>query len=82
MEYYLNEMDEAVIRVTDDGKRYVKFCGESEFLAPPDSKVAYGGEGFGCYHMLNEITKEQYQTFGTSWGFDRFGNIVGSWPNK
>ena len=76
MEYYVNEMDEAVIRVTPEGDRYVKFCGQREFLAQADSKVAYGGVSFGVYHMLTEITKKQYDGFGTRWKFGRMSEIV------
>ena len=68
-------MDEAVIRVTPEGKRYVKFCRQSEFLAKPESKIAYGGVGFGVYHMLTEISKKQYDGFGVRWKFDR-GELV------
>jgi len=83
MEYYMNFNDNAVVRVDDDGKRYAKVwdgCNHitptDEFFCTKDSKTAYGGESYGYFHTLEPITKEQYETFGVTWGFSERGNIV------
>jgi hypothetical protein len=78
MRYFKNYIDDAVIREDDNGNRYVKICDVhtpifqlTESLADKQSKIAYGGEGFGIFHELTEITKEQYNSFGTSWYFGK-----------
>ncbi len=83
MEYYMNFNDDAVVKVGDDGKRYAKVwdgCNHitptGEFLCTKDSKMAYGGESFGYFHILEPITKELYETFGVTWGFSESGKIV------
>ncbi len=70
MEYYMNYMADAVVRVDGDN-RYVKYDDEPavEHLAKPDSKTAYGGVGFGVFYILKSITKEDYRNFGITWGF-------------
>lgn len=43
MEHYLaNDYEDAVVRVMDNGDRYVKFAGKDEFKAHPESKIANG----------------------------------------
>ena len=83
MEYYMNFNDDAVIKVDDGGKRYAKVWDGSNHITPTDeflctkgSKMAYGGESFGYFHILEPITKELYETFGISWGFGLSGDIV------
>lgn len=75
MEYYANYIEDAVIRVADDGKRYIKRAGQKEVLAGEGSKTAYGGEGFGVFYTLEPITKEQYYSYGRKWNFDESGRI-------
>lgn len=70
MEYYGNGLEDAVIRVAPNGDRYVKFKGKSEFKAHPQSKIAYGGQGFGYLYVFDEITEEQYRTFGKKWKYN------------
>jgi len=75
MKYYANYMADAVVRVDDDGNRYIKRLGQKEVLASENSKTAYGGEGFGVFYMLEPITKEQYYSYGRKWSFDESGHI-------
>ena len=83
MKYYMNFNDDAVVRVDDDGKRYVKKWDGYAYKTPSNevlhykgSKTAYGGESYGYFHILKPITKEQYETFGITWGFGESGDIV------
>ena len=70
--YLANDYEDAVIRVTGKGRRFVKFYNaetktlEDEFLAHKESKVAYGDIG----NDLLEISEEDYNTFGKTWHFD------------
>lgn len=76
MEYYKNYMADAVVRVADDGKRYTKKIDSywKEVYQPnPESKTAYGGEGYGVFYILEPITKEDYDTFGITWTFGDYG---------
>lgn len=80
MEYYKNYMADAVVRVDDDGKRFVKRIdyrgGREEFEAsenPETNTMAYGGEGYGVFYILEPITKEDYDTFGRTWTFGDYG---------
>lgn len=75
MEYYANYMGDDVVRIGDDGKRYIKRAGQKEVLAGDGSKTACGGEGFGVFYMLEPITKEQYYSYGRKWEFDESGRI-------
>ncbi len=74
MEHYLaNDYEDAVVRVMDNGDRYVKFAGKDEFKAHPESKIANGS--IEC--DLFEITKKEYETFGILWKFgDGFRNKI------
>ena len=66
--YYLaNSSEDAVIKVTENGDRFVKFEGKDEFKAHPESNVANGS--IEC--DLIEITKEDYNSFGKTWRFKR-----------
>ena len=83
MKYYMNYMDDAVVRVDDNGNRFAKIWDGSSHIVPTDegfcpkgSKIAYGGESYGYFHILEPITKELYDTFGVSWGFGESGEIV------
>lgn len=78
MEYYKNYMADAVVRVDDDGKRFVKWIdymrGREEFqVNNPESKTAFGGEGYGVFYILEPISKEDYDTFGRTWTFGYYG---------
>ena len=76
MEYYKNYMADAVVRVDDDGKRFFKRddCYWKEFPCNnPESKTAFGGEGYGVFYILEPITKEDYDTFGRTWTFGYYG---------
>ena len=73
MEFYKNYMADAVVRV-DGLKRFIKTLdyknGQEEFEnLNPKSKIAFGGEGFGGFYILEPITKEDYETFNLSWTF-------------
>lgn len=76
MNYLANDYESAVIKVLENGNRIVKFflndVVENEFKAHPDSKVAYGSQEID----LIEITKEEYNSFGVSWKFDKMGKKV------
>lgn len=83
MEYYKNYMADAVVRVDDDGKRYVKWLDyrggreEYESSANPDINTrAYGGEGYGVFYILEPISKEDYDTFGWTWTFGYSGEKI------
>ena len=80
MEYYKNYMADAVVRVDNDGKRFVKWLdymgGREEYensTNPETNTTAYGGEGYGVFYMLEPITKEDYDTFGITWTFGHYG---------
>ena len=75
MKYYGNYIDDAVVREDEAGNRYIKYSTElgmvsKERLAPRESKSAYGGISYGCYHLLEEIDKERYDTFGIKWVYE------------
>ncbi len=76
MEYYKNFMADAVVKVDGDA-RYVKVIPDYKEIriTDPKNKTAFGGEGYGVFYILEPITKEQYNTFGEKWLFDRYGNI-------
>jgi hypothetical protein len=66
IKYLANDFEDAVIRVIDNGDRYVKFFKDRiEFKANPKSNVAYGT----MENSLIEISKNDYNTFGISWHF-------------
>lgn len=84
MKYYKNYMADAVVRVDDDGKRYTKKIGQyqKEVYQPnPESKAAYGGEGYGVFYILEPITKEDYDSFGIT--FVNIGSYqMDNWRNS
>ncbi len=77
MEYYKNYMADAVVRVDGD-RRYFKRAGDAqEYEASnPDCKTTFGGEGYGVFYDLEPITKEMYDSFGVSWTFGAYQNIL------
>lgn len=75
MKYYQNYMADAVVRVDDDGNRFVKRDDHLEEFQNnnPESKTAFGGEGYGVFYILESITKEDYDSFGITWTFGDYG---------
>ncbi|NDV82233.1 hypothetical protein [Bacteroides sp. 51] len=80
MKYFGNYIDDAVIREDESGDRYIKLCDgdglTNEQLAHKKSKIAYGGESYGCFHIPQEITKEQYDSFGKTWKYGKAANDI------
>lgn len=79
MKYWANYMADAVVREDGRGTRFYKIYDggklTKEQRANKDSKVAYGGVGFGVIYKLKPITQEQYLAFGKGWEFGEDGNI-------
>lgn len=68
MKYFANDYEKAVIKENENGLRFVKFLGKKEFLAYQNSKVAYGSQEID----LVEISKQEYDTYGIKWVFDKY----------
>ena len=77
LRYWGNSWDECVVREDEQGNRYIKHIGQDrESLAPAGSMAAYGGIGYGEYHLLEAISEERYLTFGKSWYYGKDGEII------
>lgn len=71
MKYYSNYEADAVVRVDDNGDRYIKSIRHlRETKVSKDNMIAYGVQGYGVTNFLSEITKEEYDTFGIDWDWD------------
>jgi len=70
IKYFGNDWENAVVKVMDNGDRYVRFFHDlAEFKAHPSSGVAFGGVD----NHLEEISEEDYNTFGKSWNYGGHG---------
>ncbi len=66
IEYLANDWEDAVVKVMDNGERFVKFFKDkTEHKAHPDSDVAHGT----IENELTEISEDDYNTFGVTWHF-------------
>jgi len=66
IKYFGNDWENAVVKVMDNGERYVRFFHDlAEFRAHPGSGVAFGGVD----NHLEEIPEEDYETFGRTWNY-------------
>jgi len=78
MRYFKNFTADSVVREDDHGNRFVKtwfnFNHPDNFIeygpAHKQSKTAYGGVGYGEFHILEPITKEEYESYGITWAFE------------
>lgn len=69
-EFFVNDIDEWVVRQQDAiDIRYKRRADSEEEIGPCfwDDKSAFGGESFGYFHVLNPITREQYDSYGKTW---------------
>lgn len=66
IEFLANDWEDAVIKVMENGDRYVKlFPNTTERKANPKSDVAFGT----LENQLIEINEDDYDTFGKEWHF-------------
>lgn len=60
MKYYSNYEADAVVRVDDNGDRYIKSIRHlRETKVSKDNMIAYGVQGYGVTNFLSEITKRR-----------------------
>ncbi|MGE4568009.1 MAG: hypothetical protein AB7C90_02360 [Bacteroidales bacterium] len=70
IEYLANDWEDAVVKVMDNGDRYVKLTSQREVKARPENDVAYGT----LENWLFPITEREYNTFFVTW---HFGQRIG-----
>ena len=70
MKYFYNYEADIVVREDDHGNRFRKSLErpyEGCCPASKDNEEVWGIPSYGRYNYLEEITKEQYDTFGRKW---------------
>ena len=71
MKYYGNYMDDVVVREDENGVRYKKYDNSQIEIGPCSmaDKESYGGESYGYFHDLDDISEEDYNGYGKTWRY-------------